>query len=117
MKKTRKRLQASAGSKQKSLLPEPEFNPKWPRKNTHAHKALCLMLRGREITAFDFQDESSSQRLPVHIDTLSNKLGWPIKREDVPVLFKNAPKIRSVRKYYIENSYIKIVNKLCGGAI
>lgn len=62
--KTRRRRQASSGSKQMSFLPETYFNPKWPSKTTHAYQALYLMLKGYSITGFYFQDETVSQRLP-----------------------------------------------------
>lgn len=119
IKKTRARRQASTGSKQISFLPEPELNcnPRWPKKNTHLSQTLCLMLQGREITALDFQDESSSQRLPVHIDILCNKLGWPVLREDIIIRMKKKPKLRSFRKYYFDKKFIIKIKKISGGVL
>lgn len=114
MRKTRKRLQASTGSQQLSMLPEPDYNPEWPNKNTNTYQALWLMLQGREITSLDFQDETSSQRLAVHIDILYNDLGWPVLREDVPVQLENKPKTRSFRKYFFDKKFIKKIKKISG---
>jgi hypothetical protein len=116
MKKTRNgSRQASAGSKQKSLLPEPDYNPIWPMKGTYLDIALSLMLRGKEITSIDFEDVTESQRLSAYIEKLYNKYGWPVLREDVIVRFEKKPKKRSVRKYYLDKAFISTIKKISGG--
>lgn len=117
MKKTRHSNQASNGSKQLSFLPEPDFNPKWPTKNTFSYLALELLLQGKEITALYFENESSSQRLPAYINILCNKLGWPVQREDVTITLRKKPKRRKFRQYYFKKEFISNLKKITGGAI
>lgn len=113
--KTRHRLQANNGSKQISFLAEPDYNPRWPNKNTLLAKALRLMLEGEEITSLNFQDKTSSQRLPAYIDKLSNEYGWPVRREDIAIRLKDKPKKRSFRKYYLDKDFIRVIKEISGG--
>ncbi|MEO8401060.1 MAG: hypothetical protein ABI597_04590 [Gammaproteobacteria bacterium] len=113
--KTRYRRQASNGSKQMSFLPEPDFNPKLPSKNTLSFQALYLMLQGRKISHLDFQSETHSYRLAVFIDDL-NKLGWPIQKEDIKCSMGKKSKIRNMRLYFLDRKIIAKSKKILGGA-
>ena len=113
IKKTRKSLQASAGSKQTSFLPEPEFNPVVPRKDTLAYKALSLMLKGKRISHPDFQGVTNSWRLAAYIDAL-NKLGWPVLTIDVT--HETSERRVSISLYFLDKGIIDKFKKLSGGA-
>jgi hypothetical protein len=71
-KKTRASRQASTGSKQISFLPEPNFNPKLPSKNTLAYRVLSRLLRGEKLTQPMLLNEKDSWRLAVCIPTPSD---------------------------------------------
>jgi hypothetical protein len=114
MKKTRKYRQASSGFKQISFLPEPEFNPKLPSKNTLAFQALNLMLHGKKISHPDFENDTSSWRLAAHIHCL-NKLGWPIQTIDVKHLTLKMPKTRFIHRYFLNKKFIQKYRNFCGG--
>lgn len=107
MKKTRKSLQASAGSKQLSMLPEPDFNPKLPSKNTNTGIALSMMMRGKKITHRNFDDRTSSWRLAAYIGVLKNDLGWPVQNEDVIYHSAKNRKKRYISRYFLSPDIIK----------
>lgn len=111
MKKTRKSLQALAGSKQLSLLPEPDFTPKLPHRNTLSARALSMMLQGRKISHPDFEDKTSSWRLAAHIYNL-NKLGWPVQTIEVEHLAEKKPVKRYIRRYYLAREVINKVKEM-----
>ncbi len=113
MKKTRNRQQASKGSKQTSFLPEPDFNPKLPPRNTLIDVTLQILLEGGRITSLDFQNRTASQRLAAYVHEL-NKLGWPVKANDVAVIVNEKPEIRIVSQYYLEEKSIQQFNKYLG---
>lgn len=114
MNKTRNCNQALTGSQQTSFLPEPDFTPKLPQKNTLAYKALLMMLAGKKISHLDFQDDTSSWRLAAYIDVLS-KDGWTIKREDICFSTAVKPKQRYITKYYLDKKIIKKAKKALRG--
>lgn len=116
MKKTRYRRQASNGSKQMSFLPEPDFNPKLPSKNTLTFKTLYLLLRGKKISHLDFQDETGSWRLAAYVDKL-NKLGWPIETNNVAHLSNIGPKKRQISQYFLSKKIIQKIKKGGGGYV
>lgn len=104
--KTRDRLQATSGSKQMSLLPEPNFKPKLPPKGTLAHRALLMMLQGRKISHPHFQDKTSSWRLAAHVYILK-KLGWPIEAIEIPFRIENKPKGCRICRYFLSPDVIQ----------
>jgi len=114
MKKTRKRVQASTGSKQISFLPEPDFNPKWPSKNTLAYIALMMMLRGKKITHRSFDGKTCSWRLAAYIEVLKNDLGWPVHAEDILHRSVKRPTKRYITRYFLSRDVIKKVRKMRG---
>jgi hypothetical protein len=115
IEKTRYSRQASNGSKQMSFLSEPDFNPILPPKNTKTDEALQIFLKGEKITSLDFQDETSSQRLPAYVNNLI-KLGWPVKSDDVLVFLEKRPNKRIFSQYYLEKNIIRKFKKYSGDA-
>lgn len=114
-KRTRKSLQASAGSKQQlSFLPEPDFNPKIPSKNTFTYRVLSKLLQGKKITQPMFLREKDSWRLSVPIDILRNKLGWPVEDEDVIYRATKKPKKRIISRYFLSPDIIKKFREMGG---
>lgn len=65
-----------------SMLPEPKYNPRWPKKATLASKALFLMLGDMKLTHPLFEALSGSWRLAAHIHILK-KLGWPVITDQI----------------------------------
>ena len=104
--KTQNRLQARAGSQQLSFLPEPDFNPELPPKNTLTFCALSLLLQNKEITHLDFQLITSSWRLAAYICELK-KLGWPVLADEVTHAVSNDPTARSICRYSLDKKIIK----------
>lgn len=116
MKKTRKSLQASTGSKQLSLLPELDFTPKWPTENTLSHRALGMMLQGKCISHPDFEGETDSWRLAAHVHRLY-RLGWPIKTRQVCFYATSKPCKRRILEYYLPKEIIEKVKQSRGGSL
>jgi hypothetical protein len=115
-RKTRRRLQASNGSKQISFLPKPDFNPKLPSNNTLVYQALHLMMQGKEISHLDFQVETDSCRLAAYVHDLI-KLGWPIQTEGAVLRRKSKPKQRYYSRYFLDKEVITKFSKINGGAL
>jgi len=113
MKKTRGSRQALTGSKQISFLPEPDFTPKLPSKNTLAFRALDLMLKGKKISHPDFEVKTSSWRLAAHIHVLK-ELGWPVQTIEVIHYVAKKPKNRHIRRYYLTHDVIRKFLKVGG---
>jgi Helix-turn-helix domain len=105
MKKTRKSGQASSVSQQLSLLPEPDFNPKIPEKNTNLYHAVHLLLKGKRIYHRDFDKKTDSYRLAAYILELK-KMGWPILDFWVAKRVSKKPKIRRYKRYFIKKHII-----------
>jgi hypothetical protein len=116
LKKTCNSRQASNGSKQTSFLPEPDFTPKLPSKNTLVSQALSLMLEGRVISHLDFQGETDSYRLAAYIHLLI-KMSWPIQIEDVPFTAQKKPNNRFIRRYFLDKKIIARAKKIFGGVV
>lgn len=112
MKKTRYRRQAFNGSKQLSFLPELDFNPKLPSKNTLAYIALSMMLCGKKITHRNFDVNTCSWRLAAYIDILKNDLGWPVQAEDIISRSEKNPKKRYISRYFLSLDVIKKAKKI-----
>lgn len=112
MKKTRNSRQAFSGSEQISFLPEPDFNPKVPSKNTLAYKALSMMLRGKKITHRNFNVNTCSWRLAAYIEVLKNDLGWPVQAEDIISRSAKNPKKRYISRYSLSLDTIKKAKKM-----
>jgi hypothetical protein len=112
MKKTRNSCQASSGSEQMSFLPEPDFNPKLPSKNTLTYKALSMMLRGKKITHRNFDTNTCSWRLAAYIEILKNDLGWPVCVEKIMYCPVKKPKKRYVSRYFLSSGVIKKAKKM-----
>lgn len=112
MKKTRNSRQAFSGSEQMSFLPEPDFNPKLPSKNTLAYKALSMMLRGKRITHRNFDANTCSWRLAAYIEILKNDLDWPVCVEKVVHYPVRKPKKRYISRYFLAPSVIKKAKKM-----
>ena len=66
---------------QLSFLPEPPYNPKYPKDHTLALRALTLLLTGRKISHPQFEAQTGSWRLAAHVHILK-KLGWPVRKYD-----------------------------------
>lgn len=114
--KTRASRQASTGSnKQLTILPKPDFNPEWPRKNTLAYHALLLMLQGKKISHPDFDQVTGSWRLAAHILILK-KLGWPINDEFIEHSNSVGSKECKISLYFIDK-HIAAKVKVRGGAL
>lgn len=111
MKKTRYSRQASNGSKQVSFLPEPDFNPKIPRKNTLPWIALFIMLQKKKITHRSFDDRTESWRLAAVIHKLRKDFGWFIEEEDVNQYTKKKPRRRTISRYFLALDVIKKFKK------
>ena len=107
MKKTRYSRQALNGSKQMSFLPEPDFNPKIPRKNTLPWIALSIMLQGKKTTHRSFDDKTESWRLAAVIHKLRKDFGWVIEEEDVNQYTKKKPRRRTISRYFLTPNVIK----------
>ncbi len=112
--KTRASYHAVSKPKQMSFLPEPDFNPKLPAKNTLASRALQMMLNGRKISHPDFEDSTSSWRLAAHIFNL-NKLGWKVQTLEVKHCVTKKPKNRRICRYFLSSDVIKKIKKINGG--
>ncbi len=102
---TRHSRQALNGSKQCSMLPEPNFNPKLPEKDTLEYRALILMLQGKKISHRDFDNITNSWRLAAYILKLK-KLGWSIEDENVINFSLKQSKIRYIKKYFLSSGII-----------
>jgi len=113
MKKTRNSLQASTGSRQLSLLPEPNFIAKWPPRNTHTAIALSMLLPGEMVSHPDFQSQTSSWRLAAYIHEL-RKLGWPVQTVEVRHCSIRRPLNRHIRRYYLPQDFLEMLRKLGG---
>lgn len=113
-KRTRNRRQASSGFKrmeQASLLPEPDFNPKVPQKNTLSHDAISLMLNGKEVSHRNFDKVTSSYRLAAVINDLK-KDGWIIESYwFAQRIRKNRKRKTRYKKYYLKDKYITLFLK------
>ena len=115
MEKTRSSRQAYNGSKQMSFLPEPDFNPKLPKKNTLPWIALSLMLQGKKITHRSFDNKTESWRLAAVIHQLKKDFGWVIRDKDISQHTEKKPRRRTIRKYFLSLDIIKKFKK--GGGV
>jgi hypothetical protein len=104
--KTRSSRQAYNGSEQLSFLPQLDFNPNMPGKNTKKHQALDLLLRGKEICHRRFDKKTDSYRLAAYIRDLK-KMGWPILDYWITQRVSKKPKLRRYKRYYVPQHLIK----------
>lgn len=108
-KLTRHTLAGDNGSEQISFLPEPDYNPKLPPKNTLAYRALILMLQGKSISHPDFEDKTDSWRLAAHIHIL-NKLGWRVKTVQATHNARKKSVTRHICRYFLSPMFIQKIN-------
>lgn len=101
------RRQADSGFKQTSFLPEPDFNPNYPRPHTLAGRCLALMLKGKTFTHPEFELIAGSWRLAAVIFTLKGK-GWPVESFDLPAPSPERPN-RTISRYYLPPKVIQAV--------
>lgn len=87
-------------------LPEMEFNPRFPSKNTLASEALYMMLGGKQISHPDFEGSTSSWRLAAHIFILK-RLGWPVQTIEAIHCAVKKPKRRNISLYFLSPDVIK----------
>jgi len=105
------RRQAESGFKQISFLPEPDFNPIYPKPRTLPARCLAMMLNGQTFTHPEFEQITGSWRLSAVVFVLK-ELGWPVESLEI-----HAPSpecaTRSISRYYLPAEAIKAV---MGGA-
>lgn len=98
--------------KQMSFLPEPLYNPKWPKEKTLAMKALNIMLTGKRLSHPQFEANTGSWRLAAHVHILK-KLGWPVEIEDCDFADTDLhERQRHFGKYYLRTDLIEFMNGL-----
>ena len=99
--KTPERRQASSGvvGEQLTLIDPPLFSPLWPKRATHAARALEMLIAGREITHPDFQIQTRSWRLGAYVEVL-RKLGWPVVTMEIPSPTPDCP-ARFIARYVL----------------
>lgn len=111
---TRSSRQAYNGSKRMEqfvLLPEPNFNPKVPSKNTLSYDAISLMLQGKDISHRNFDKVTSSYRLAAVINDLK-KDGWIIESYwFTQRIRKNRKRKTRYKRYYLKDKYINLFFK------
>ncbi len=112
MKNPDRRRQANeSGFEQLSFLPEPDFNPVWPRPNTLSARCLAMLLAGQAIDHLDFIERTGSWRLAAVIFEL-RALGWPVEAEEIPAPTADAP-TRHICRYTLA---VEAIQKVMGGA-
>ena len=101
------RRQAVSGFKQTSFLPEPDFNPTYPRPRTLPARCLALMLNGQTFTHPEFEQLTGSWRLAPVIYTLKG-LGWPVESLELSAPTPECPS-RTISCYYLAPEVIDAV--------
>lgn len=91
-----------------SLIPEPKYNPRWPKNETLASTALDLMLGGATLCHPSFFAYTGSWRLAAHIHIL-RRLGWPIEKEEIEYDVEKDLNEKHMVKYSLSNEIRDII--------
>jgi len=104
----------AACSEQLSLLPTPEFSPKWPSHATIAGRVLNELLHGEWLDHQDLIEGASSWRLAAYVKSLKY-MGWPIESFPKHVPSKHCPS-RCISIYALPPAVIAQVQEMRGAA-
>ena len=101
---------------QMSFLPEPPYNPRWPKENTLAEKALQVLLTGKKVSHPQFEVLTGSWRLAAHIYTLK-RLGWPITKDMLPLAgCDEQMRERHYDVYYLPDDLLNFIRGVLNGS-
>jgi hypothetical protein len=84
-------MMAYEAGEQLPLMPELEPLPLAPKPGTHPHRVLRMLAQGRSLDHRDYIAETDSWRLAAYVETLKNKLGWPVLVSETAAPCEAAP--------------------------
>ncbi|NOS76295.1 MAG: hypothetical protein HOP36_17510 [Methyloglobulus sp.] len=92
--------------------------PSFPRYDTLMARALMRLLRGRQFTHREFQEETASYRLSGFIESLRNRHHWPIEtREEIAPTNDPVGRMATYGRYLIEPEILKWLREQLGERI
>jgi hypothetical protein len=95
-------MMAYEPGEQLPLMPELEPLPQAPKPGTHPHRILRMLAQGRSLDHRDYIAATDSWRLAAYIETLKNKLGWPVVVSEIAAPCEASPN-RHIAVYSLAN--------------